>query len=184
MAIDQTAPPPPPQVLNSTQVSRVLKVRYGQLSNPIVSSVLVSEESVKSFFGYSPYINLLPCAIISAPTKTKVDISCSQTSKAHTSWSPSPFCRLCKKGEGFQPRLRKVGRFPTILFLFWSSVNFCTRHSNASRKLRACRTSGQIQGRRHWGKGGQMPPSNNFDNAVFDFYKLGKMLKSINSVVI
>ena len=57
------------------------------------------------------------------------------------------------------------------------------------------------QGRRHWEEGGrgegrgggeegrgggevarwQMPP-NNFDNALFDFYKLGKMLKSINSI--
>ena len=32
-------------------------------------------------------------------------------------------------------------------------------------------------------KGGQMPP-NNFDTALFDFYELGKMLKSINSIVI
>ena len=41
------------------------------------------------------------------------------------------------------------------------------------------------QVRRHWGQGGQMPPPpNNFDNALFDYYKLGKMLKSINSIVI
>ena len=33
------------------------------------------------------------------------------------------------------------------------------------------------------GQGGQMPP-NNSDNALSDFYKLGKMLKSINSIVI
>ena len=33
------------------------------------------------------------------------------------------------------------------------------------------------------GEGGARPP-NNFDNALFDFYKLRKMLKSISSVVI
>ena len=72
-------------------------------SNPIVSSALVSEVS---FFGYSLYINLLSCVIIPVPTKTKVNISFPQTSKAQTSWSLSPFCWLCKEGEGFEPRLQ------------------------------------------------------------------------------
>ena len=42
-----------------------------------------------------------------------------------------------------------------------------------------------MQGRRHWGGGGGAnAPQTNFDNALFVFYKLGKMLKPINSIVI
>ena len=40
--------------------------------------------------------------------------------------------------------LRESGTFPNHSFSFQRCVNFCTRHSNSSSKLRAYRTSSQI----------------------------------------
>ena len=37
--------------------------------------------------------------------------------------------------------LRESGTFPNHSFSFWRCLNFCTRHSNSSSKLRAYRTN-------------------------------------------
>ena len=84
-----------------------------------------NSELCLSFFGYSLYVNLLSCAIISAPTKPKVNISCSHNQQStdqltvcsSTIWSPSPFCRICKEGKRFQPRLQ----FSPLFFIVLSA---------------------------------------------------------------